>query len=93
MQDLGSAFRGLVIAKSPFNRSSESEDTNTYLLELVRLQSPIEVLRTAATFLNRGPMGRPLDSRGSDTWGGEGHAYAKGPFSCEPPGSSPLVVQ
>ena len=67
MQDLSSAFQGLVIAKSPFNRSSESEDTNTYLLELVRLQSPIEVLRTAATFLNRGPMGRPLDSRGSNT--------------------------
>ena len=67
MQDLGSAFRGLAIAKSPFNHSSESEDTNTYLLELVWLQSPIEVLRAAATFLNRGPMGRPLDSRGSNT--------------------------
>ena len=67
MQDLGSAFRGLAIAKSPFNRSSGSEDINTYLLELVLLQSPLEVLRTAATFLNRGPTGRPLDSRGSVT--------------------------
>ena len=57
MQDLGSAFRGLVIAKAPFNRFSGSEDTNTYLLELVSLRSPLEVLHAAATFLNRGPTG------------------------------------
>ena len=57
MQDLGSAFRGLVIAKAPFNRSSRSEDTNTYLPELVPPRSPLEVLHTAATFLNRGPTG------------------------------------
>ena len=52
MQDLGSAFRGLIIAKAPFNRFSGSEDTDTYLLELVPLRSPLEVLRAAATFLN-----------------------------------------
>ena len=63
MQDLGSAFRWLVIAKTPFNRSSGSEDTNTCLSELVPPQSPLEVLRMAATFLNRG---QPLDSRGFD---------------------------
>ena len=57
MQDLGSAFQGLVIAKALFNRSSESEDTDTYLPELVPPQSPLEVLHMAATFLNRGPMG------------------------------------
>ena len=57
MQDLGSIFRGLVIAKAPFNYSSGSEDTNTYLPELVPTRSPLEVLRAAATFLNRGPTG------------------------------------
>ena len=67
MQDLGSAFRGLAIAKAPFNRSSGSEDTNTYLPELVPPRSPLEMLRVAATFLNRG---RPLDSQGSDPWWG-----------------------
>ena len=57
MQDLGYAFRGLAIAKSPFNRSNGSEDTNTYLPELVPPRNPLEVLRVAATFLNRGPKG------------------------------------
>ena len=57
MQDLGSAFRGLTITKAPFNRSSGSEDTNTYLPELVPPWSPLEVLRAAATFLNQGPTG------------------------------------
>ena len=57
MQDLGSTFQGLVIAKAPFNRSSGSEDTNTYLPELVPLRNPLEVLRLAATFLNRGLKG------------------------------------
>ena len=53
MQDLGSVFRGLVIAKAPFDCFSGSEDTNTYLPELVSPRSPLEVLRAAATFLNR----------------------------------------
>ena len=57
MQDLGFAFRGLAIAKAPFNRSSGSENTNTYLSGLVPPRSPLEVLRAAATFLNRGPKG------------------------------------
>ena len=57
MQDLGSAFRGLAIAKAPFNRSSGSEDTNTYFPKLVPPWSPLEVLRTAAAFFNRGPKG------------------------------------
>ena len=57
MQDLGSAFRGLAIAKAPFNRSRGSKDNNTYLPELVPLLSPLEVPRVAATFLNRGPTG------------------------------------
>ena len=60
MQDLGSAFRGLAIAKAPFNRSSGLEDTNTYLPKLVPLQSPHEVLRVAAAFLNRGLKGSAL---------------------------------
>ena len=55
MQDLGFAFRGLAIAKAPFNRSSGSEDTNTYFPELVLPRSPLEVLCTAAAFRNRGP--------------------------------------
>ena len=67
MQDLGFAFRGLAIAKTPFNRSSGSNDTNTYLPELVSPRSPLEALRAAATFLNRG---WPLGSRGSDPWWG-----------------------
>ena len=57
MQDLGSVFRELIVAKTPFNRSSGSEDTNTYLPELVPPWSPLEVLRAATTFLNRGPKG------------------------------------
>ena len=57
MQDLGFAFRGLAIAEAPFNRSSGLEDTNIYLSELVLPRSPLEVLRTAAAFLNRGPKG------------------------------------
>ena len=57
MQDLSSTFRGLVIAKTQFNRSSGLEDTNTYLPELVPPRSPLEVLRAAATFLNQGPTG------------------------------------
>ena len=57
MQDLSSAFQGLIIAKTPFNCSSGSEDTNTYLPELVPPQSPLEVLHVAATSLNRGPTG------------------------------------
>ena len=52
MQDLGSAFRGLTITKAPFNRSNGSEDTNTYLPELVPPRSSLEMLRAAATFLN-----------------------------------------
>ena len=57
MQDLGSAFRGLIIAKTPFNCFSESKDTNTYLPGLVPSRSPLEVLRAATTFLNQGPTG------------------------------------
>ena len=57
MQDLGSAFRGLIIAKAPFNHSSGSEDTDTYLPKLVPLQSPFEVLCAAAIFFNQGPTG------------------------------------
>ena len=60
MQDLGSAFRGLIIAKAPFDCSSGSEDTNSYLPELVLPRSPLEVLRAATTFLNR-------DLKGSTT--------------------------
>ena len=55
MQDLGSAFRGLVIAKAPFNHFSGLEETNTYLPELVPPWSSLEVLHVATTFLNRGP--------------------------------------
>ena len=57
MQDLGSAFRGLAIAKAPFNRSSGSEDTNTYFPKLVPPWSPLEVLRMVAAFFNQGPKG------------------------------------
>ena len=57
MQNLGSAFQELVIAKALFNRFSGSEETNTYLPELVPPRSCLEVLRVAATFLNQGPTG------------------------------------
>ena len=57
VQDLDFVFRGLVIAKAPFNRSSGSKDINTYLLELVSPRSPLEVLRADATSLNWGPTG------------------------------------
>ena len=57
MQDLGSVFRELIVAKTPFNRSSGSEDIRTYLPELVPPWSPLELLRAAAISLNRGPMG------------------------------------
>ena len=57
MQDLGSAFRGFIIAKAPFNHFSGLEETNTYLPELVPPRSPLEVLHAATIFLNRGPTG------------------------------------
>jgi len=57
MQNLSSAFRELVIAKALFNCFSGSEDTNTYLPELVPPRSSLEVLRVATTFLNQGPTG------------------------------------
>ena len=57
MQDLGSVFQGLVVAKAPFNRSSGSEDIRTYLPELVPPRSPFELLRAVATSLNWGPTG------------------------------------
>ena len=66
MQDLGSVFRGLVVAKAPFNRSSELEDIHTYLLELVPLRSPLELLRTAAISFNQGPTG--LATRFAGVW-------------------------
>ena len=73
MQDLGFAFRGIVIAKAPFNCFSGSEDTNTYLPGLVSPRSPLEVLRAAATFLNRGPKGVGLEICGSSgPWWGRG---------------------
>ena len=95
MQDLGSAFRGLAITKAPINCSSGSEGTNTNLPELVPPQSPLEVLRAAAAFLNRGSKGVSIKIRGGLTpGGGEGHAHsARGPLSCEPPGRSPLMAQ
>ena len=57
MQDPSFVFRGLVVAKALFNRSSGSEDIHTYLPELVPPRSPLELLRAAATSLNRGPIG------------------------------------
>ena len=57
MQDPSFVFRGLVVAKAPFNCSSGSEDIHTYLPELVPPQSPLELLRAAATPLNRGLTG------------------------------------
>ena len=65
MQDLGSAFWGFAFAKAPFNYSSGSEGTNTNLPELFPPQSPLEVFRAAAAFLNRGPKGIGLEIRGS----------------------------
>ena len=81
MQDPGFVFRGLVVAKAPFNRSNGSEDIHTYLPRL--------------PFLSIGAQrGRPLDSRGLTPGGGKGHAHdVGGPLSCEPPASSPLMVQ
>ena len=95
MQDLDSAFRGLTITKAPFNFSSRSEGTSTNLPELVPPRNPLEVLRAAAAFLNRGPKGVSLEIRGGMTpSGGEGHTHgARGPLNCEPPGRSPLVAQ
>ena len=57
MQDPSFVFRGLVVAKALFNRSSGSEDIHTYLPELVPPRSPVELLCTAATSLNWGPTG------------------------------------
>ena len=57
MQDLGSVFRGLVVAKVPFNHSSGSKDICTYLPEIVPPWSPLELLRAAANSPNRGPTG------------------------------------
>ena len=57
MQDPSFVFRGLVIAKVPFNRSSGLEDIHTYLPELVPTWSPLELLCVAATSLNRGLTG------------------------------------
>ena len=95
MQDLGSAFQGLTITKAPFNCSSGSKGTNTNLPELVPPRSPLEVLRAAATFLNRGPKGVGFEILGGlNPGGGEGHAHGvRGPLSYEPLGRSPLVAQ
>ena len=57
MQDLDSAFRGLAITKAPLNRTNGSEGTNTNLPELIPLRNALEVLRSAAAFLNQGPNG------------------------------------
>ena len=95
MQDLGSAFRGLAITKTPFNYSSGSEGTNTNLPELVPPRSPLEVLFAASAFLNRSPKGVALKIRGGLALGGsKGHAHgARCLLSWEPPGSTPLVAQ
>ena len=70
VQNLGSVFRGLAIAKAPFGCSSGSKDTNTYPPELVPPRSPFKVLRAAAAFLNRGLKGLAIDSQGYDPcWG------------------------
>ena len=55
MQDLGFAFWGFALAKAPFNCLSGSEGTYINLPELVLPRSPLEVLRVATAFLNRGP--------------------------------------
>ena len=60
MRDLGSAFRGFAIAKTPFNCSSGSEGSNTNLPELVLPWSPLEVLHAAAAFLNRDLKGQAM---------------------------------
>ena len=74
MQDLGSAFRGLTITKAPFNYSNGSKGISTNLPELVPPRSPLEVLRTTAAFLNRGPKRVGLEIHGGLTPdGGEGH--------------------
>ena len=57
MQDLGFVFRGPIVAKALFNRSSGSKDIHTYLSELVPPWSHFELLRAAATSLIRGPAG------------------------------------
>ena len=57
MQDPSFVFRGLVVAKALFNRSSGSEDIHTYLPELVPPRSPLELLRMAATSLKWGLTG------------------------------------
>ena len=95
LQDLDFVFRGPVIAKALFNRSSGSEDIHTYLVELVPPRSPLEVLRAAATFLNRGPKGVGFEILGGlNPGGGTGHAHdVRGLLSCEPRGSSPFMVQ
>ena len=72
MQDLGSVLRGLANAKALFNRPSGSEDTNTYLPELVSLRSPFEVPRAAVALFNLGLKGPTTDLRGSDPWWGRG---------------------
>ena len=66
MQDLGSAFWGFALAKVLSNCSSGSEGTNTNLPELGLSRSLLEVLRAAATFLNRGLKGSA--SRFAGVW-------------------------
>ena len=47
------------------------------------------MLHAATTFLNRGPTGLATRFAGSAPGGGKGRAHgARGPLSCEPPGSS-----
>ena len=94
MQDPSFVFRGLVVAKALFNRSSGSEDIHTYLPELVPSRSPLELLRAVANSLNRGPAEPTTRFAGGLTPGrGTGHVHdVKGPLSCDPPGSSPLMV-
>ena len=70
MQDLGFIFRGPVVAKASFNRSSGSEDIHTYLSELVLPWSPLELIRAAAFSLNLDPTGPATRLRGSDPWWG-----------------------
>ena len=72
MQNLGSAFRGLAIAKALFGLSSGSKDTNTYPPKLVSPRSPFKVFRAAAAFLNRGLKGPAIDSQGYDSCWGRG---------------------
>ena len=95
MQDLGFVFQEPVVAKAPFNHSSGSKDVHTYLPELVPSRSPLELLRAVANSLNRGPAEPTTRFAGGLTpGGGTGHAHdVKGPLSCDPPGSSPLMVQ